>query len=124
IARRNASSSVVLARNYVYDDHQQLCKAVEPETGATIMAYDAAGNLAWSKSGATQTGTDSCDTSEIPTAQRTIRSYDARNRLEMLSFPDGRGDQIWTYTKDGLASSIATYNSAGGDLVANSYSYN
>ncbi|GGK03217.1 hypothetical protein GCM10011394_10360 [Luteimonas terricola] len=124
LTRRNASSSVSLMRSYVYDGYQQLCKAVEPETGATIMAYDAAGNLAWSKAGATQTGTSSCNTLDVPVAQRTIRSYDARNRLETLSFPDGRGDQVWTYTRDGLASTIATYNSTGGNLVVNSYNYN
>lgn len=124
LTRRNASSSVSLTRSYVYDPHQQLCKAVEPETGATIMVYDGAGNLAWSKAGATQTGTGACNDSDIPVAQRTIRSYDARNRLQALSFPDGRGNQTWTYTKNGLANTIATYNSNGGDLVTNSYAYN
>ena len=40
-----------VSRKYVYDAHQQLCKIIEPETGATVMDYDAAGNLAWSASG-------------------------------------------------------------------------
>jgi len=39
------------ARRYVYDANQQLCKVIEPESGSTVMAYDAAGNLAWSASG-------------------------------------------------------------------------
>lgn len=39
------------ARRCVYDANQQLCKVMEPESGSTVMAYDAAGNLAWSASG-------------------------------------------------------------------------
>ncbi len=37
----------------VYDGAQRLCKSMEPETGATGMGYDAAGNLLWSASGLT-----------------------------------------------------------------------
>ncbi|WP_210412700.1 wall-associated protein [Luteimonas granuli] len=124
LVRRNASGSTALARNYVYDAYQQLCKSVEPETGATIMAYDGAGNLAWSMAGATQTGIFACNTEDIPAGQRTIRTYDARNRLQTLMFPDGRGNQAWTYTGTGLPSTITTNNSDGGDVVSNIYAYN
>lgn len=124
ITRRNSTGSVALNRSYVYDAYQQLCKSVEPETGATIMAYDAAGNLAWSKSGATQTATNSCSTADIPAAQRTTRTYDGRNWLRTLSFPDGRGNQSWTYTRDGLPATINTQNSGSGDVVTNTYAYN
>ncbi|MEL1264111.1 RHS repeat protein [Pseudoxanthomonas putridarboris] len=124
ITRRNSGGTITLNRSYVYDGYQQLCKSVEPETGATIMDYDGAGNLLWSKSGATQTGTGSCNTGDIPVAQRTTRTYDGRNRLTTLNFPDGRGNQSWTYTKDGLPNTISTNNSNGGDVVTNSYGYN
>jgi YD repeat-containing protein len=124
ITRRNGTGSVALTRSYVYNPTQQLCKSVEPETGATIMAYDNAGNLVWSKSGATQTATGNCNTADIPVAQRTTRTYDGRNWLRSLGFPDGRGNQSWTYTRDGLPATINTQNSAGGDVVTNTYSYN
>ena len=124
ITRRNSSSSVALTRSYVYNPAQLLCKSVEPETGATIMDYDAAGNLLWSKSGATQAGTTTCNATDIPVAQRTARTYDGRNRLGTLTFPDGLGNQSWTYTKDGLAASITTNNSNGGNVVTNTYAYN
>jgi YD repeat-containing protein len=52
------------------------------------------------------------------------RSYDARNRLTALRFPDGVGDQAWTYTPDGLPASIVTSNTAGGTQAINRYSYN
>ncbi len=51
------------------------------------------------------------------------RTYDARNRLKTLIFPDGLGNQTWTYTPDGLAESIVTDN-GGGQIVTNSYTYN
>ncbi len=43
--------SVAATRWYVYDQHQRLCKFLEPETGANVLAYDAAGNVAWRASG-------------------------------------------------------------------------
>lgn len=124
IIRRNGSGSISLARHYVYDAKQMLCKTVEPETGATIMGYDGAGNLVWSKAGATQIGTSSCNTGDVPVGQRTVRTYDGRNWLRALEFPDGRGNQTWTYTKDGLPNTISTSNSSGGDVITNSYTYN
>ena len=50
------------------------------------------------------------------------RSYDSRNRLSTLSFPDSNGNQNWTYTPDGLPNTVSTSN--GGNTVSNSYSYN
>ncbi len=40
-----------VSRKYTYDAGQDLCRTIEPETGATLMGYDAAGNLAWSAAG-------------------------------------------------------------------------
>lgn len=124
ITRRNSDGSIALTRGYVYNSKQLLCKSVEPETGATIMDYDLAGNLLWSKAGATQTGAATCNTADVPTAQRTTRTYDGRNWLRTLSFPGGQGNQSWSYTKDGLPNTISTNNSSGGDVVTNSYGYN
>lgn len=124
ITRRNSTGSVLLKRSYVYNPLQQLCKSVEPETGATIMDYDGAGNLAWSKSGASQTSLGECNVTDIPASQRTTRTYDGRNWLRTLSFPDGRGNQTWTYTRDGLPATISTQNSVSGDVVSNTYVYN
>jgi YD repeat-containing protein len=125
ITRRNSSASITLSRNYVYDAKQLLCKAVEPETGATIMDYDGAGNLQWNASGLALLSTTSCDTlAGRDSGRKVTRLYDARNRVATLSFPDGKGDQAWTYTSDGLPATIVTNNANGGDTVANSYVYN
>jgi YD repeat-containing protein len=112
-------------RSYAYNQHHELCRQVEPETGATLMGYDAAGNLAWSASGLP--GSTACnaagDTAQI-LARKAARTYDARNRLESLTFPDGRGNQAWSYTLDGLPEQIITSNASGAPLVINAYDYN
>lgn len=116
---------VSVTRTYVYDAQQRPCKIIEPETGATILAYDAAGNLAWSASGLTLPSTSNCDDRDDVTVapRRVMRSYDKRGRLESLRFPDGRGNQDWVYTPDGLPDTITTSNDAMG-VVVNSYNYN
>lgn len=124
ITRRNRNNTVSLTRSFVYDSNQQLCKAVEPESRSTILVYDPAGNISWSASGQNYPSTSSCDTSNVPTAQKVTRVYDARNRLQALTFPDGRGSQTWTYTPDSLPATITTQNLPGAGVVANAYSYN
>ncbi|GAB2505970.1 RHS repeat-associated core domain-containing protein [Lysobacter humi (ex Lee et al. 2017)] len=121
-----APSPASITRRYVYDQHQQLCKVIEPETGSTVMAYDAAGNLAWSASGLALPAADRCDYGDPAIAPRaSSRDYDARNRLKTLNFPDGRGNQIWSYTADGLPERITTYNDPGNQSpVVNTYQYN
>jgi len=119
-----ATVSGGVSRKYTYNAHQDLCRTVEPETGATLMGYDAAGNLAWSAGGLpASTACDAEGDTAAILARRITRTYDARNRLKTLTFPDGRGNQAWTYTADNLPASIVTDN--GGDqIITNSYSYN
>ncbi|MBA3485872.1 MAG: RHS repeat protein, partial [Lysobacter sp.] len=116
-------------RWYVYDGFQQLCKTIEPETGATVMDYDAAGNLVRTAAGLNRpgTGSESCAGDRDAaywSGRRIDRYYDARNRLTSMQMPDGNGTQDWTYTADGLPSQIITYNDSGTTAVVNAYSYN
>ena len=126
LVRRNLDSSQRVARHYVYDNYQQLCKIVEPETGATVMDYDNAGNLQWNASGLALTSTSSCDTlAGRDSGRKVTRLYDARNRIRELLFPDGRGTQLWEHTPDGLPARITTWNDPNsGSPVVNAYSYN
>ena len=127
LRRRNGDASTQLWRHYVYDAHQQLCKTVEPETGATIMDYDGAGNLQWSASGLHHLmGTTGCDTiAGRDSGRKVTRTYDGRNRLHQLLFPIGVGDQLWSYTPDGLPSQVTTWNETGGHAaIVNDYVYN
>ena len=114
-----------LTRKYVYDQHRRLCKVVEPETGATVMDYDAAGNLAWSATGVAAPSTTDCSrTDDATTARKVVRSYDGRGRLSDLVFPNGNGNQHWDYTPDSLPSQIRTWNNEGTTYLDNTYSYN
>lgn len=125
ITRGNADRSVGVTRRYVYDGYAQLCKTIEPETGATVMDYDGAGNLQWSAAGLPLTSATSCDTVAARDSGRKVaREYDARNRIKLLRFPDGRGDQDWEYTPDGLPARIVTANGGAGTHVTNEYRYN
>ncbi len=133
IRKKDASGSLFLDRHYVYrPDYQTLCKTIEPETGVTVMDYDGAGNLGWSAGGLNGggfTSTTDCSLTDAWNSGRRInRSYDARNRLKTLTFPDGLGNQAWTYTPDGLPATITTHNSLpsiqDGQQVINAYAYN
>lgn len=124
IERRSASGSASLSRRYVYGPDQRLCKAIEPETGATVFSYDVAGNLSWTAAGLALPSTTQCDIdSGSSSEQRVDRIYDKRNRVQHLVFSDGSGDQTWEYTPTGLPLRIRT--SGGGDSpeVINTYTY-
>src|SRR3546814_1543509 len=84
ITRRSISGDVAITRSMVYDNYQQLCKTIEPETAATVMGYDAAGNLIWSAGGQSLPGLGSCNAGDVPFEAKVLRSYDVRNRLESL----------------------------------------
>jgi RHS repeat-associated protein len=129
IRRSNSASptggTVALDRDYYYNAKQELCRSVEPETGATLMGYDAAGNLSWSAAGLPMGTTCNDASTSAVLARKAARTYDNRNRLNTLNFPDGRGDQVWTYTATGKPATITTYNgSAQTQPVVNVYGYN
>ena len=86
----------------MYDSHQRLCKTVEPESLATLIDYDNAGNIAWRAAGQNLTGTSSCDQGSVPANQQTSYAYDARNRLTDTTFGDASPAIHTTYTADGL----------------------
>ncbi|GGD48415.1 RHS repeat domain-containing protein [Pseudoxanthomonas indica] len=118
--------SLAVDRVYTYNTKQELCASTEPETGTTLMGYDAAGNLSWSAAGlAAGTACDATGTSSAVVARKAARSYDARNRLRTLNFPDGLGNQVWTYLPTGKPGVLTAYNAANnGEPVVTTYSYN
>ncbi len=125
ITRGNTDGTTSATRTYRYNAYQELCASVEPETGATLMGYDAAGNLAWSAAGLpAATICESDGSSSVVAARRVARGYDNRNQLTSLTFPDGNGNQTWTYTPDGKPSQIITQNDSGANQTVNTYTYN
>ena len=98
-----------LARRYVYDEKEQLCKTIEPEIGATVQDYDAADNLSWKATGLALPSL-SCDkdTALASTARKTTFAYDTRNRLTSTSFGDASAAISRTYTPDSLPETISS----------------
>ena len=85
------------------------------------MDYDLAGNLAWSAAGLALPNI-SCDTTTAYNSGRRVdRTYDTRNRLATLRFPDGNGNQDWYYYATGRPQQVITQN--GGVPVTNLYEY-
>lgn len=114
----------LLSRRFVYDQYQQLCKTIEPETGATVTDYDSAGNVNWSAAGLALADVTTCNRTEAQASGRVVtRTYDKRNRVKNLTFPDGVGNQIWTYKPDGLPNSIRTSTGTSFPLYS-TYDYN
>ena len=102
---------VSATRTYVYDVNQRLCKTIEPESGATIQAYDTANRVAWKATGQTLTSTASCDLSNVATNQKISYSYDALNRLRTTTYGDNSPSVTRTYTPDGLPETVTSDNS-------------
>ena len=115
ITRGDAAKSVT--RYYVYDGAQRLCKAIEPETGATVQDYDAAGNLSWRATGLALPSLSACDTASVGAASKISYQYDVRNRPIGTSFGDGSPAISITLTGDGLPETLTS----GGAVWTNIY---
>ena len=115
-------STVSATRTYVYDDNMRLCKTINPESGATVVAYDAAGNIDWTADGTTLTS-NTCDRDNVAAALKTTRTYDARNRLLTIVTPGGTANVTTEYEPDGLVKALTAAN-PGGVNVVTTYSYN
>ena len=94
---------VSATRHYVYDSAQRLCKRIEPETGATLFAYDPGDRLTATVQGSPELGL-SC--SPLPLAEATTRSHDRRDRLLSVSHP-GAPTTSYGYFADGALQRVS-----------------
>lgn len=102
-----------LSRHYVYGGRGRLCKSVEPETGATHYDYDLVGNLIRTIQGdQTYTGL-TCDSVNVPIADKTLMTYDVMNRLLRRDVPGVTGGVEYTYHLDGLVHTSTALHSDG-----------
>jgi RHS repeat-associated protein len=121
--RVDAAPTAIATRWYVYDQFHRLCKVINPESGSTVIDYDGAGNIAWKAEGLNLPSTTACDRTSVTAAQKTVNTYDARNRLTAVSTPNGTADVVTTYYADGKVNSVTAAN-PGGNNVTTTYVYN
>ncbi len=109
-------------RSFVYDANQRLCKRIDSESGATVMDYDAANRLAWTADGQNLPSTSSCDRESVAANQRVLRSYNTKDELTAINYPDSTDDVAFAYYLDGK---LQTANVGPvGSQISRSYSYN
>jgi len=89
-----------LTKLMYYDNEHRLCRTWEPESGNEIMAYDNADNVVWGFSGGSYNGTG-CGYEQVPQAFRTVRGYDAMNRVTSVVYPSGTEPSSFTYDARG-----------------------
>ncbi|MEZ0469088.1 polymorphic toxin type 10 domain-containing protein [Luteimonas salinilitoris] len=126
ITRRTADGSVSVARRYVYGGAGRLCIVTEPETGSTVYGFNGADLLVQTAAGLTLPSGISCrnaKTQAWSSGRRVDRSYDKRNRLTSVIYPDNLGNTSYSYTPDGLLAQVLVDN-VGSGLVYNNYIYN
>lgn len=104
------SAAISGTRSYVYDAQQRLCKRIEPETGASVVDYDAAGNVAWSAEGQNLLA-NTCDRASVPASEKTNFVYDAMNRVTSVTYPDGINNTTSTYEADGKLKTVVSNGS-------------
>jgi YD repeat-containing protein len=85
-----------ITKTMTYDMEHRLCRTWEPESGSEIMAYDGASNLTWSASGASFNGAG-CGQDQVAATARTVRAYDAMNRVTSVVYPAGTQPSTFTY---------------------------
>lgn len=125
-----------ITKTLVYDAYHRLCRTTEPESGSTVMAYDAANNLAWSAQGQSISG-NGCGQDQVAAAAQTARTYDAMNRVLTIAPPGGTQSTAYTYDAlgniktavSGIATQTFNYNtrnllaSQGLSVAGTSYSW-
>ncbi|HJU39683.1 MAG TPA: RHS repeat-associated core domain-containing protein, partial [Tahibacter sp.] len=108
---RGGTGSSDVVRRYVYDTHQRLCKTIEPESGATVQAYNSANLVEWTASGQNLTSSTDCQQANVANSQKVSHAYDQRRRLKTTTYGDGSPDVRRSYTPDGLLATIASDDS-------------
>ncbi len=105
------TTPVSVERSYVYDENQLLCKTIEPESGATVLSYNASNLVEWKASGQALTSTTACQRGDVVATQKVNYDYDARDRLQQTTFGDGSPAITVTFEPDGLPETVQSDNS-------------
>jgi RHS repeat-associated protein len=101
-------STIGATRYYAYDPNYQLCRISEPESGSTVLDYDGAGNIAWTAAGqlpwspgAGEPEPLQCHRTDIASSDKSLRTYDAVNRIKKIDVANTTNDPTYEYFPDG-----------------------
>jgi RHS repeat-associated protein len=102
VTQLTRGSTAAGVRNFVYDAQHRLCMRVDPESLATVFAYDAAGNLAWQASGQNLSSSTTCENARtsVAASAKIVHGYDSRNRLTQTTYGDGSPTVSRSWTPD------------------------
>ncbi|WP_186294669.1 RHS repeat domain-containing protein [Shewanella algae] len=101
----------------LYDNYQQLCKSIRPETGITAYGYNAQRQQIWRALGTNGSST-SCDAASVPASHKTLLGYDNLGQLRTENFPDTTPDRTYSYDANGNLKTLTAGN------ISWSYLYN
>ena len=112
-----------LDRLFVYDQHQRLCKTIEPESGTTVIDYNTVNDIAWTAIGLNLPSVANCNRNftDVPSGVRSTHSFDAMKRLTGIDHPTGTNDLAYTYFADGA---LQTASNSGTGSNTWTYTYN
>jgi YD repeat-containing protein len=103
--RVEQGGDATVAKTFAYDAYYNLCRVTEPETGSTIIATDANGNVAWSANGlgyAASGDEHDCGTTTVTDSQKAVRSYGQVGELTGVAYGDGSPSASFIHTGTGL----------------------
>jgi len=103
-----------------YDNYQQLCKTVRPDTGVTAFGYNTARQMIWQAEGASG-NKSSCDASKVTSTQKARLTYNNWGEISVQDYPDGSPDKVFGYDENGQLEKLTAgstvwdyqYNSLG-----------
>ena len=89
-----------VAKTFVYDANQRLCRFTDPETNSTVYSYDGANNIAWKAMGQVISG-GGCGQEQVADGNKTVNTYDPLDRLLTETSPAGTQSTTYTYDAAG-----------------------
>jgi RHS repeat-associated protein len=118
---RSGTDGLSISKQFAYDSAQRLCMRTEPETGTSIIDYDAAGNVLWAANGQAVANPAVCERTAALAGAKINYSYDALNRITSTDVPGSTNDPTVTYYPDGSVNTLSngsavwsyTYNRLG-----------
>ena len=118
---RSGTDGLNISKQFAYDTAQRVCMRTEPETGTSIIDYDAAGNVLWAANGQAVANPAVCNRAAAVTGAKINYTYDALNRVTKTDAPSTTLDPTVTYLADGSVNTLTngtamwtyTYNKLG-----------